>query len=140
MTDSRFWFLGLQEGSTQDPTHRRIQLFRTEGVPTIFRNFQKSTQAFSEDLHGFFRIKHRLFLHREARVSLQRSDGYSCRGQTVTLRQSRWNGGGTPITAHLSHFICMHLGLTLVTHETACIPSACIPSPFGSHLSFQKRT
>jgi hypothetical protein len=82
--DSRFWF--------RDCT-RCTEIPRTGSNCSdrgMYRLSQKSTQAFP--LSGL----HQGILAEVRRDS--RSDG------------RWWNGGGTPNTAHLSHFICMHLG------------------------------
>jgi hypothetical protein len=62
----------------------------------------------------------------------QRSDGF-------TPRQSRVKWWRNPHHDSSQLFYLHGLGLTLVTHETACIPSACIPS-IWKLLVFPKRT
>jgi hypothetical protein len=54
-------------------------------------------------------------------------EGFSCRGQTVHLQDSQGRmEEEPPNTARLS--LLLHApGLTLVTHATACVPSACVP-------------
>jgi hypothetical protein len=63
--------------------------------------------------------------------TLQRSDRFTLRGR-VEWRRNPQHGSSQPFYLH-------GLGLTLVTHETACIPSACVPS-IWKLLVLPKRT
>jgi hypothetical protein len=63
----------------------------------------------TEDVHG---------LSKTIRVlDSQECTRYSCRGwvgrtvqRSLHAQVVGWNGGGTPLTAHLVYFICMHQG------------------------------
>jgi hypothetical protein len=101
------------------------------------QSMQGSTQVrtVQTGMYRLSRIKHRYTLFGSEDVR-----GFFCRSQTPSLLAVREShGGGTPNTVHLG--LLLHApGLTLVTHATACIPSACVPSTIWKITCPSKRT
>jgi hypothetical protein len=93
------------QGSTQTP---RLQTERVN--PAFQKRTQASRLSETEGVHGFS----------ETNIGFsgsQECTRYSCRGWVDRTVQSSvhaqavgWNGGGTPLMAHLGPFICMHQG------------------------------
>jgi hypothetical protein len=122
--------------STQGMT--QVPRLRTERVNPTFLETNTGFSAFrTEDLHGFFRAKHRLF-------DSQRSTRVLCKlGAVLLLRASytlRQSGGMGEEPFHNSSwpFYSHASGLTLVTHGTTCVPFNMHSFPFGSPSSFSK--
>jgi hypothetical protein len=113
--DSRFWFQGLTSKVYRDPTQaqtvqkRNVHRLSLEINTGLFPRFQNCTRV-------------------------------SCRGQTgLTFRRSMVEWRRNPHHGSSQPFYLHALGLTLVTHETACVPSACIP-PHLEVTCHSKRT
>jgi hypothetical protein len=90
---------------------------------------------FRMGMYRLSRIKHRYTLFGSEDVQ-----GFLCKSQTLSLLAvHESHGGGTPNMVHLG--LLLHApGLTLVTHATACIPSACVPSTIWKITCPSKRT
>jgi hypothetical protein len=109
--DSRFWFRDCTKGTE---------------IPRTGSNCS------DRGCTGYLRNQHRLFGFQGCtRVFLQRSDRSRSDGR-VEWRRNPHHGSSQPFYLHV-------LGLTLVTHATACIPSARVPS-IWKLLVFPKRT
>jgi hypothetical protein len=96
---------------------------------------QRRFGRFRPGMYRLSRIKHRYTLFGSEDVR-----GFFYRSQTPSLLAvCESHGGGTPNTVHLG--LLLHApGLTLVTHATACVPSACVPSTIWKITCPSKRT
>jgi hypothetical protein len=91
----------------------------------VYHLFQKSTQAIPQ-------------INTDFSPRFQNCTRSLAEVRWGSCSDSRGSNGEEPHHGSSQPFYLHGLGLTLVTHETACIPSACIPS-IWKFLSFQKK-